>query len=57
MALSKWFLCGAEGAFEKDESLALTFADKVSRSCILGRLRLGRVRGVGTRWRGSTVTL
>jgi hypothetical protein len=30
MALSKWFLCGAEGAFEKDEVLAVTFADKVS---------------------------
>ena len=29
MALSKWFLCGAEGAFEKDEALALTFAEKV----------------------------
>lgn len=29
MALSKWFLCGAEGAFEKDEALAVTFADKV----------------------------
>ncbi|KAL0959499.1 hypothetical protein HGRIS_011209 [Hohenbuehelia grisea] len=31
MALSKWFLCGAEGAFEKDESLAWTFADKAAR--------------------------
>ena len=29
MALSKWFLCGADGAFEKDEGLAVTFADKV----------------------------
>ena len=29
MALSKWFLCGAEGAFDKDEALAWTFADKV----------------------------
>jgi hypothetical protein len=28
MALSKWFLCGAEGAFEKDEGLARTFAGK-----------------------------
>src|ERR1700728_4077400 len=28
MALSKWFLCGAEGFFEKDESLAFTFAEK-----------------------------
>ncbi|KAF8522642.1 HCP-like protein [Hysterangium stoloniferum] len=31
MALSKWFLCGAEGAFEKDEVLAVTFADKAAR--------------------------
>ena len=28
MALSKWFLCGSEGAFEKDEALAKTFAEK-----------------------------
>jgi len=31
MALSKWFLCGAEGAFEKDETLAFTFAEKAAR--------------------------
>jgi len=31
MALSKWFLCGAEGAFDKDETLAYTFADKAAR--------------------------
>ena len=31
MALSKWFLCGAEGAFDKDENLAFTFAEKVAR--------------------------
>ncbi|KAL4245194.1 Chitin Synthase Regulator [Abortiporus biennis] len=31
MALSKWFLCGAEGAFEKDEGLAWTFADKAAK--------------------------
>lgn len=31
MALSKWFLCGAEGCFEKDESLACTFAEKAAR--------------------------
>ena len=31
MALSKWFLCGADGAFEKDESLAYTFAEKAAR--------------------------
>jgi len=31
MALSKWFLCGAEGSFEKDEGLAFTFAEKAAR--------------------------
>ena len=31
MALSKWFLCGAEGCFDVDESLAFTFADKAAR--------------------------
>ncbi|OCH86984.1 hypothetical protein OBBRIDRAFT_760449 [Obba rivulosa] len=31
MALSKWFLCGADGAFEKDEALAFTFAEKAAR--------------------------
>lgn len=35
MALSKWFLCGSgtadEGGFERDEVLALTFAEKAAR--------------------------
>ncbi|KAI0915854.1 hypothetical protein AcV5_003348 [Taiwanofungus camphoratus] len=31
MALSKWFLCGSEGAFDKDEALAWTFAEKAAR--------------------------
>jgi len=31
MALSKWFLCGAEGSFDKDEGLAFTFAEKAAR--------------------------
>jgi hypothetical protein len=31
MALSKWFLCGAEGSFEKDEGLAFTFAEKAAK--------------------------
>jgi TPR repeat protein len=31
MALSKWFLCGAEGSFEKDETLAFTFAEKAAK--------------------------
>lgn len=30
MALSKWFLCGAEGAFDKDEGLAWVFAEKAA---------------------------
>jgi TPR repeat protein len=31
MALSKWFLCGAEGVFDKDESLAYIFAEKAAQ--------------------------
>ena len=33
MALSKWFLCGApgEGGFDRDESLAVVFAEKAAR--------------------------
>ena len=31
MALSKWFLCGAEGCFSANEDLAFTFADKAAR--------------------------
>lgn len=31
MALSKWFLCGAEGHFDKEEYLAYTFAEKAAR--------------------------
>lgn len=31
MALSKWFLCGAEGHFVKNEKLARTFAEKAAR--------------------------
>lgn len=30
LALSKWFLCGAEGCFDKNECLAFTFADKAA---------------------------
>lgn len=30
LALSKWFLCGAENCFDKNESLAFTFADKAA---------------------------
>ncbi|KAK4687125.1 uncharacterized protein P7C73_g2982, partial [Tremellales sp. Uapishka_1] len=31
MALSKWFLCGADGHFGKNEQLARTFAEKSAR--------------------------
>ncbi|UZJ57052.1 hypothetical protein CBS101457_006372 [Exobasidium rhododendri] len=31
LALSKWFLCGAEGCFDKNEALAFTFAEKAAR--------------------------
>ena len=31
MARSKWFLYGAEGVFDKDETLAFTFAEKAAR--------------------------
>lgn len=31
MALSKWFLCGAEGCFDKNEQLAWTFAERAAR--------------------------
>ncbi|GAA5997911.1 uncharacterized protein JCM10292_006901 [Rhodotorula paludigena] len=30
MALSKWYLCGSEGNFDKNESLAVTFAEKAA---------------------------
>lgn len=30
MSLSKWYLCGVEGGFEKDERLAFTFAEKAA---------------------------
>ena len=31
MALSKWFVCGAKGSFDKDEGLVFTFAEKAAR--------------------------
>ncbi|OWZ67954.1 hypothetical protein AYX15_01146 [Cryptococcus neoformans] len=31
MALSKWFLCGAEGYFPKNESIAKTYGEKAAR--------------------------
>ncbi|KAI9886568.1 MAG: hypothetical protein M1823_001610 [Watsoniomyces obsoletus] len=32
MAVSKWFLCGYEGIFEKNEELAFVFAQRAARS-------------------------
>lgn len=48
MALSKWFLCGAEGAFEKDEGLAYTFAEKAARKGLpSAEFALGYYKEVG----------
>jgi TPR repeat protein len=32
MAISKWFLCGYEGAFEKNEELAFTYAQRAAQA-------------------------
>jgi len=32
MAISKWFLCGYDGVFEKDEGLAFTYAQRAAQS-------------------------
>lgn len=32
MAISKWFLCGYEGVFEKNEGLAFTYAQRAAQS-------------------------
>ena len=61
MALSKWFLCGAESAFDKDGSLAYTFVEKAARKGLpsaefaLGyyaEVGVGRSKDIGTarRW-------
>ncbi|KAJ7022919.1 hypothetical protein C8F04DRAFT_1402113 [Mycena alexandri] len=48
MALSKWFLCGAEGAFDKDESLARTFAAKAAaKGLARGEFAMGYYCEVG----------
>jgi len=48
MALSKWFLCGAEGAFDKDEGLAFTFAEKAAkRGLPSAEFAMGYYREVG----------
>jgi TPR repeat protein len=51
MVLSKWFLCGAEGGFEKDEALAFTFAEKAAgKGVVECRVCLGVLCG-GWCWR------
>ncbi|KAJ7752451.1 HCP-like protein [Mycena maculata] len=48
MALSKWFLCGAEGAFDKDEALARTFAAKAAaKGLASGEFAMGYYAEVG----------
>jgi hypothetical protein len=48
MALSKWFLCGAEGGFEKDEVLAFTFAEKAAgKGLSSAKFALGHYAEVG----------
>ncbi|GAA5844401.1 hypothetical protein JCM3766R1_006381 [Sporobolomyces carnicolor] len=48
MALSKWYLCGSEGNFEKNEALAVTFAEKAAaRSLPSAEFALGYFREVG----------
>lgn len=48
MALSKWYLCGSEGNFEKNEALAVTFAEKAAaRNLPSAEFALGYYREVG----------
>ena len=48
MVLSKWFLCRAEGAFDKDENLAFTFAEKAAPTGLLsGEFAMGYYKEVG----------
>ena len=48
MALSKWFLCGAEGAFEADERLAWVFAEKAaSKGLVTAEFAMGYYCEVG----------
>ncbi|BGO99503.1 hypothetical protein NBRC10513v2_003601 [Rhodotorula toruloides] len=48
MALSKWYLCGSEGNFEKNEALALTFAEKAAaRQLPAAEFALGYFAEVG----------
>jgi len=48
VALSKWYLCGSENNFEKNEALAVTFAEKAAaRSLPSAEFALGYFREVG----------
>ncbi|QRW19104.1 Sel1 domain-containing protein [Rhizoctonia solani] len=48
MSLSKWFLCGSEGFFEKDENLAVVFAEKAAnRKLATGMFAMGYYYEVG----------
>ena len=55
MALSKWFLCGApgEGGFDKDEALAVVFAEKAARRGLASaEFAMGYYAEVGVGGRG-----
>ncbi|KDQ53401.1 hypothetical protein JAAARDRAFT_197550 [Jaapia argillacea MUCL 33604] len=48
IALSKWFLCSAEGCFDKDEGLALTFAERAaSKGLVSAEFALGYYAELG----------
>ncbi|GAA6022565.1 hypothetical protein JCM10207_006587 [Rhodosporidiobolus poonsookiae] len=48
MALSKWYLCGSDGNFEKNEGLAVTFAEKAAaRQLPAAEFALGYFHEVG----------
>ncbi|KIJ23084.1 hypothetical protein M422DRAFT_196348, partial [Sphaerobolus stellatus SS14] len=48
LALSKWFLCGHEGAFDKSEELAVRFADKAARKRLpTGEFAMGYYAEIG----------
>ncbi|KAJ1311186.1 hypothetical protein OPQ81_009687 [Rhizoctonia solani] len=48
MSLSKWFLCGSEGFFDKDEKLAVVFAEKAAnRKLASGMFAMGYYCEVG----------
>lgn len=48
MALSKWYLCGSAGHFEKNEHLAVTFAEKAAgRGLPAAEFALGYYKEVG----------